>query len=523
MRSLRIRTIGTVIAVIAVLALAARGTGRESAAPIAAGGGDPRTALGPVAAPLGALGSTFYCPGGTAKSPGDPFDSAVSIANPGPIALSARLTVYPSAQDGDAAGTEAVRALKPAVKDVPLPARARAEIRLGDVQASPYAAALVEVSGGGVTVDQRLSGPSGVSMSPCASAASDTWFVPTGTTTKDARELLALFNPFPDPAIVDVSFVTSDGFRAPPAVQGYVVPGHHLSVVDLEPAIGRHEQVSTQVRTRSGRLTVGRLQAFDGTDPARPKAVAASLGAPAPAMAWSFADGLVSDTVKETYTVFNPSNETANVQLEITLDKPTTNGVVDPIQLTVPRQTYAQVAMNGQTRVPAGIGHSVVVRAMNGVPIVPERVVTASAPGPRNGYTPALGAPVVARTWVFSEGRADASFAEFLAILNPSSQPARLKVTALAQGQLLAIDGLQSLEIAAGERLVVDLGAHVNRVDLPLVLEADQGVVAERGVFAASATGISLSVGIPLVEGIELPPPQITTTTTTLAVPPPSS
>lgn len=523
MRARRIRTIAAIVLTLSVLTVAARGTRRESAAPIVAGGGDPSTALGPVASPIGALGSTFYCTGGTAKSAGDPFDSAVSIANPGSTALTARLTVYPSAQDGDAAGAEAVRALKPVVKEVPLSARARVEIRLGDLQASPFAAAVVEVSGGGVTVDQRLSGSSGVSMSPCASAASDAWFVPTGTTTKDARELLALFNPFPAQAIVDLSFVTSDGFRAPPAVQGYVVPGRHLSVIELESAIGRHEQVSTQVRARSGRLAVGRLQLFDGTDPAHPKAVAGSLGAPAPATVWSFADGLVSDTVKETYTVFNPSNESANVQLEITLDNPATNGVVDPIQLTVPRQSYAQVVMKDQPRVPAGIGHSVVVRALNGVPVVPERVVTAFAPGPRNGYSPALGAPFVARRWVFAEGRADANFAEFLVILNPASQPARVKVTALAQGQLLAIDGLQALEVAAGERLVVDLGAHVNRVDLPLLVEADRGIVTERGLFAASATGISLAVGIPLVEGIDLPPPPTTTTTTTMPVSQPSS
>jgi hypothetical protein len=509
--------------VLVALAVASQDPTRERQAPITAGGGDPRAILGPVAAPQGALSSTSYCAGGTAKSAADPLDATVVIANPGAAALTAHVTVFPGAQDGDQAGTTAVAALQPVARDVPVPARGRAELHLADVQASPFAAALVEVDGGGVVVERRVSGVSGRSTSPCAASPSATWYLPTGVTTKDSREQLALFNPFPDPAIVDVSFITSDGFRAPPAVQGYVVPGRHVSVVEVSGIAGRHEQVSTEVRARSGRLVVDRLQAFDGTDPAHPKGAAATLGAPELASAWTFPEGLVAEGINETYTVLNPSDRPAEVQLEVTLDAPESNGVVDPIKVTVPQRAYVQVAMKDQTRVPRGIGHSVIVRSTNGVAVVPERVITAAAPAARAGYGPALGAPFVATRWLLADGRADATTAEFLVLANPGDQLARVKVTALAQGQLLAVDGLQDIEVPGGGRVSIELGTHVNRADLSLLVESDRPVVAERGLYAASGPGLSLAVGIPLVEGVAFPPPPITTTTTTAPPEPASS
>jgi hypothetical protein len=55
----------------------------------------------------------------------------------------------------------------------------------------------------------------------------------------------------------------------------------------------------------------------------------------------------------------------------------------------------------------------------------------------------------------------------------------------------------------------------VNRADLALLVEADGAVVAERGLYAASGPGLSLSRGVPLVEGLSVPPNVVATTTTT--------
>jgi hypothetical protein len=514
----RVAVLMLIALVLLALSVAQQDHAKDIAAPIVSGGGELRTELAPVAAPPGALSSTFYCAGASATA-GDALDGSVVIANPTGVELTAQITVYPAALAGDQQGTQAVAALKPVTKGIVVGARARGELRLGDVQQSPFAAALVEVSGGDVAVERRTSGPLGLSASPCAPAPASTWYLPSGVTTRDGRELLALFNPFVDIAVLDISFITSDGFRSPPDLQGFVVEGSRLSVIDVGAAAGRHEQVSTIVRARSGRLVVDRLQTFDGTDPGHPAGAAATLAAPRPAPVWAFADGLVGEGLAEVFTILNPSQDAAEVQLEVALDNPDVNGVVDPIIVTVPPRGYAQVAMKDQTRVPAGVGHSVTVRGTNNVPVIAERVLSAVSPSPRRGYGPSLGSPVVASRWVFADGRADGTLAEWLVLTNPSAdRRVRVKVTALAQGQPLAIDGLQSLEVGAGGRLAVDLGQHINRVDLALLVEADGAVVAERGLFAVSGPGLSLSRGMPLMDGLSLPP-EVATTTTITTVP----
>jgi hypothetical protein len=89
----------------------------------------------------------------------------------------------------------------------------------------------------------------------------------------------------------------------------------------------------------------------------------------------------------------------------------------------------------------------------------------------------------------------------------------------LAQGQLLAIDGLQDVEVAAGGRLTVDLGAHVNRPDLAVMVETDVPVVVERGMYPADPKYISLACGVPLAEAASVPTARAPSTTTTTAGP----
>jgi hypothetical protein len=289
--------------------------------------------------------------------------------------------VYPGAAPGDTAGEAAVAALKPVTKPVAVGPRTRVGVRLATVQQSPYAAALVETSDPDVAVEHTIVSKQGVNTSPCASAPSSNWYLPTGTTTRDAREQLAIFNPFSADAVVDVTYQTNDGFRAPDGEQGLPITAGHLQIVDVTADVPRLEQLAAFVTARSGQVVVDRLQSFDGTDPNHPAGTAATLGAPQPASVWTFAHGSVSDSVRETITLVNPSDDQAQVQLEITLDDPATNGVVDPIPVAVPAHGYAQVAMQDQTRVPKGIGHSVTVRSTSGPGVVAERVLRATLTG----------------------------------------------------------------------------------------------------------------------------------------------
>ncbi|MEY2449442.1 MAG: hypothetical protein QOH79_2918, partial [Acidimicrobiaceae bacterium] len=501
MNARRLPTLAMIVLAIAALVLADRAATVPVSSDTVAG-----DALMPVASPPGAVSSAFFCAGGAATT-GALFDTTVLVANPGASAANVLLTTFPAALAGDVDGMAAVAPLKPITKEVVVPPRSRVELHLADLQASPFAAAVVETNDPDIAVERRVATASDAprvetSSSPCASSPSDTWYFPTGTTTRDAHELLAVFNPFPVDAVIDVTFQTSDGFRNPGELQSLPVPGGQLRVLDLSALVPRIEQLAATVISRSGRVIVDRLQSFDGSDPNHPAGLAATLGAPAPAKVWTFAEGEVGEGINEVFTLMNPSEAVANVQLEIGLDNPGTNGAVDPIPVSIPARGFAQVVMRDQTRVPPNVAHSVTVRSSNDVSVVAERYIGATAPAPRHGYAPALGAPLVATRWLFVDGRAVAGqTAEFLIVVNASTDSiAHVRVSALAQGQLLEIDGLQDVEVAPGGRLTIELGQHVNRPDLPVIVEADSPVVVERGLYAAVGNGISLACGIPLEE-----------------------
>jgi hypothetical protein len=479
--------------------------------------------LMPVASSPASVSSAFYCAGGTA-APGGAFDSTLVIANPNSTTITTTVTVYPAAAPGDAAGAAAVAALQPAAKQFTVGPLTRLEVRPGLIQPSPFAAALVETSDPGVAVERRVVGSQGFSTSACASAPSKTWYLPTGTTTRDAHEFLAIFNPFPADAVVDVTFQTNDGFRAPVGLQGLPIPGRQLRIVDVTAEAPRLEQLAAFVTARSGQLIVDRLQAFDGSDPNHAVGVAASLGAPEAGSVWTFPNGVVTDGISESITVMNPGDEPALVQLEVALVDPATNGFVDPIPITVPPRGYDQVAMQNETRIPKSVAHSVTVRSTSGPGVVAERVFHAVAPATPRGYAPALGSPLRSTRWEFADGNAvSGSSAQFLVLFNPSPDgTARVSVTVLAQGQALAVDGLQGVEIPPGSRLALDLGEHVERSDLPLIAETTLPTVIERGLFVASGVGISYAPGIPMTGTASVPQREASTTTTTTTMPAPA-
>jgi hypothetical protein len=126
----------------------------------------------------------------------------------------------------------------------------------------------------------------------------------------------------------------------------------------------------------------------------------------------------------------------------------------------------------------------------------------------------------VANSWLFADGRADDTTADWLTLVNPSPGAiARVSVAELAQGQAVPIDGLQQLEVPPGGRVEVELGTRINRASLSILVTGDRPVVAERGLFASKGPGLCLALGIPLPDGLELAPRAGPTTTTTTAPP----
>jgi len=205
------------------------------------------------------------------------------------------------------------------------------------------------------------------------------------------------------------------------------------------------------------------------------------------------------------------------VEVEVRLDDPETNGVPEPFELTIPPNRFsivrldqpdAEVTADIPKRIPDGVAHSLIVRSLNGVGVTAERIVTSSAPNTNLGVGATLGSPLAAPIWLFPGGGVSAERDEFLTLFNDSTTDiARFSVTALADGQTLAVEGLQDLEIPPGGRRVIRLSDHSGREDLPLVVEADGPIVVERGLYRVAGRGISQSMGIPLAVDVVIPDP----------------
>ncbi len=529
MRSARLSSLVLLAAVIAggLVVQAADGDDRRAGdvtAPVV----EPGVAM-PAARPEPTLASTWFCAGGTAR-PGSSADHTILVTNPTDRPRTATVTVLTGAVapapevvgEGEADGGEATTTSEattttaepttttrpePASTELEVPAQSLVSYRLGDLSEAQLAGAVVEIDGGEVAVEHQVSGELGRATAPCSTTSSATWSFPWGVTERGARELLVFMNPFPDDATVDIDFATDEGVRETSRFQGFVVPGRSVVGAYVDEDVTRKAQVSAQVRVRGGRLIVDRIQTFDGTDHRR--GITLGLGAPVPAETWIFPDGGHEEGTTEQVVVFNPTEEVAEVEVEVRLDDPEANGVPEPYALTVLPGRYGVVDLHStdDARVPAGVGHSTIVRSLNEVPVAAERVMTATEPSDRRGVGATLGAPLGAPTWYFAGGGTGEARDEWIVLFNVSDEVVTYDVTALAGGQTLAVQDLQRREIPANGRVAIRMGDKVERETLPLVISADGPIVAERGLYRVGGLGISQSMGIPLADGVVVPDP----------------
>ena len=431
----------------------------------------------PVAPPAGALSSTWYCAGGTAASGGG-ADMGVAVVNDGNETRKGTITFTPSQGD-------------PKSVPVTIPPVSRAVFRAQDTVKAPFVAATVELDGGAAAAEVGVGGPLGASVTGCASSASDNWYFAEGSTTKDAGETLFLYNPFPEDAIVDLTFSTEDGQSAPQGLQGLAIHGRGLLPVNVGDFVHRRQAVSTQISTRVGRVVVSRLQTFDGT--AGRKGQSLALGAPARARSWYFPEGLVTSGLTERYQLFNPSDREVRAELNLALEQ----GAAEPIDVTVPAQARVTVSANDEKRIPRQVAHAVTVTAED-PGLVVERAIDAASPAPRAGFSSIVGATKTYDHWLFAVGEADEAWDEWIVVQNPGQRSITFSVTALANGQRVGIDGVQDVAVGAGQRKAVRLGDHIKRQDLPVAVDATGPVVVERDMYAAKGLSLMMAIGTPL-------------------------
>lgn len=435
----------------------------------------------PMGARASARSSAFFCTGSTSATEAVANGNVV-VANAGNRRLAATVTVIPS--EGD-----------PTQVDVSVPATGRAVVDLSEVVTAPYASAVVELDGGQAVVELEVSGSLGDSITPCASNASTEWFFAEGITTRDALEVLTLFNPFPEDAVVDMVFTTEEGEVTPQALTGLSVRGRGMVAINVGDHVQRREAVSAKIAARVGRLVASRLQTFDGS--VGRKGVSVSLGAPAAGNVWYFPEGFLSEGLTERFQLFNPGSEEGRAQVELALEQ----GGAEPIVLTVPAESRVTLTANEEARIPKNVAHAATVRSTNGVGLVVERTVDGTSPNARTGLAITLGARVPAARWVVAAGQVDEANDGWIVVQNPSDQPARVSVTLLDDGVRVTPTGLDNLDVPRRQRRAFRLSGSVRPGPAALLISSSVPVVVERDVYKVDAAGMAMSTAIPLRSG----------------------
>ena len=439
------------------------------------------------------LVSIWYCISGTVGGAGI-ADHEVILGNKSDKIAEVALTVTPvlapqrnssgDDQDRKKAAPEVIQ-IERIQTSVEIPPRSVETVVVADLPqvAGEFASVMLESNVGDLIVEHRVVGDTGESQSNCQSDASKEWYFASGTTRDEAREIISVFNPFADSAVIDMTFVADGRVRRPDSFSGLVIPPKTLLPVDITGAVTLSDVVSAEVRARTGRVVAERLLIFG--DEFTPNGLSIEAGSPSLAPIWVFPGG-VDSTLPSSIQIFNPSEiERVNVDIEIYSDFKDSS-FIEPVSIEVGPGTTETIVLGGEgalnisrsaydltSRIPSGSPHWIVVRVISGPSIVSERFVFSDGSFPQMTAS-GFGVDVMADSHNFISSEGD----ELVAISHTSDDRlVQLKLLAFSGGELY-----ESLpfEISAVSRKVINLNQFGIPADSVIELISSEPVLVER-------------------------------------------
>jgi hypothetical protein len=426
------------------------------------------------------VSTSWFCAEGT-STPDGRADETVIVASVADTPVEATITVMTG---GDQA---------PATRNLRLEPRQQRAVAVSDIAVSAEPGVVVEVVGGQAVVSHELTGEGDLAIEPCARAAATDWYFANGTTVRGAQQYLAVFNPFGDDAIVDVSFLTDTGEQEPDITQGVVVPRRSRVSIAVHDAIERQTLVAAHVHARSGRVVTERTQLFDGSSsegvPLR-KGIAVSLGAVAPATSWEF--GAVENVAGSAQTVaianFGNSATSADVAVRL-VDEQT----VVPKRVTVAAGAVESVDVAALAPADAAYTVSVTARDAEGhsPPVVAETFASWPPDVGTRSVATSLGATRTARRWVIALPELGAGMQATATVANPGTNPVTASLQVLRAGDTRPPVSAPELAVPAAEIAAFDVSASTGRV---LVITSDRPVVVSLTVVGDDGGSVSPAV-----------------------------
>lgn len=414
--------------------------------------------------PVQGLTETWFCPGvpGGGVEGAEDQGGTVVIANSGDASLRAVVTTITA----DQASRE---------QTIDVAARTRESLDIAAQATSPFVAATVEIAGGTGIVEQIADRPEGRSVSPCSSATSTAWYFADGYTSDGSVEQLVITNPYDQTAVLDIGFATDDGPREPSALQGYPVPPRSLRVIDLaDSGVTDEPIIGVDVLASAGQVVVGRAQDYTGGGR---RGFTMTLASPQLRDQWWFAHGRLADGVSEEYRLYNPTDETVEV---------------NPVVLGVPFVEIAPLEIEprsvGSFVVDAALGieegpHAVVFGTGQERGIVVEQVLTQTIEDRLTtsvlvGATSRPSDAFIASTWYVGVGPTEPT-SQALAVYNPDATDANLTVSSVGSDGITPIPSLSEISLPANGLITIDLTEAVT-LDRELVVTSTGRIFVER-------------------------------------------
>ncbi|MBW3594191.1 MAG: hypothetical protein KY391_01330, partial [Actinobacteria bacterium] len=167
----------------------------------------------------------------------------------------------------------------------------------------------------------------GAAAARCPRVVSDRWYFPAGSSSLGYDERILIRNPFPDEAVVSVTFYTPTGKTTKANLAEIAVPAGESQVVRVNEFILRQPVLGASVTAQRGRIVAWRAMFAEPDD--RPHGVYLSLGATSPSLEWYFPEGAVGNGLEEVITLLNPHQREAIVTISLA----TTTGRQQPPKL----------------------------------------------------------------------------------------------------------------------------------------------------------------------------------------------
>ncbi|MCX7619697.1 MAG: DUF5719 family protein [Acidimicrobiales bacterium] len=450
--------------------------------------------LMPTAARPGAAGSVWFCAAGTATGRADGMaEQTVVIFNVSGETVEAKITVFPDQGD-------------PVTRAFEVAALSRRDVVISELVTAEHAAALVELSGGEAAVEHVLRGPNGAAAAACSSTSSNRWYVPAGSTTPGSREILAIFNPFPKDASVDIAFETADGRRRPDRYTNLLVRGSAVTPVDITDVVTVRDQVAALVTVGSGRVVVDHLQIFDGSG-GEFRGLSVSPAATTASPQWFFADGQpAANGLAQSIVVLNPSDQ--NAEVEVQVREATSGRAVEPYDAGVRSGQYKEMSVLADERLPRGESASFVVLSTNQTPVVAAQVLKAKGSGEGAalaGVEYTMGSPLLARRWLVPAGAFPEATGADVLIANPTDQEIVVTVNAIRRGRSGRFQGFEERSIAPGARVSVDVSA-LRDEQVGIEVVADGPVLVQHRLQFAAPIEVATAIAVP-VDGTQVDTP----------------